>query len=281
MAGTQLISSLVNKHIEGAEPLVEEYLPNLWQEITYNPRQVNKLRIRVLTVWAAVARALIVRNHPKGEKYTDDVFKLLEDHQIGRDAGKTIGSIALNNDGVLTKQNHSVVRLFALQKLCSIVLPRVIAGYKESTDTHLQEAYLVALASLIRAVPKATYVYMASTLMPILLRGLSLQDTDLRINIFETLLQVAKDSAETVGVSGSDPLVEHAGSLVKASLANSQVSETGNSRVQICALQLLAALPNTLRYDLLHPYKAQVIRQLGVVLDDRKRVVRKEAVDCR
>ncbi|KAG8685983.1 hypothetical protein FRC09_014428, partial [Ceratobasidium sp. 395] len=264
MAGTQLISSLVNKHTEGAGLLVEEYLPNLWQETAYNPRQVNKLRIRVLKVWAAVARALIVRNHPKGEKYTDDVFKLLEDHQIGRDAGKTIGSIALNNDGVLTKQNHSVVRLFALQKLCSIVLPRVIAGYKESTDAYLQEAYLVALASLIRAIPKATYVYMTSTLMPILLRGLSLQDTDLRINIFETLLQVAKDSAETVGVSGSDPLVEHAGSLVKASLANSQVSETGNSRVQICALQLLAALPSTLRYDLLHPYKAQVIRQLGV-----------------
>ncbi|KAG8745003.1 hypothetical protein FRC10_009111 [Ceratobasidium sp. 414] len=174
-AGTQLISSLVNKHTEGAQPLVQDYLPNLWQEVTYNPRQVNKLRIRVLNIWAVVARALVVRNHPKGEEYTNDVFKLLEDHQIGRDAGKTIGSIALNDDGVLTKQNHSVIRL-----------------------------------------------------MPILLRGLSLQDADLRTNIFETLLQVAKDSAEIAGSSGSSPLVEHAGSLVKASLANTQLSEAGN-----------------------------------------------------
>ncbi|KAG9103692.1 hypothetical protein FRC06_008809 [Ceratobasidium sp. 370] len=280
-AGIQLISSLVNKHTEGAQSLVDDYLPNLWQETAYNPRQVIKLRIRVLKVWAAVARALVVRDHPKGEEYTNNVFKLLEDHQIGRDAGKTIGSIALNDDGVLTKQNYSVVRLFALQKFCSRVLPRVIAGYKDSQDSHLREAYLVALAALIRAVPKATYAHLMSTLMPILLRGLSLQDTDLRINIFETLLQVAKDSAEIAGGSGSSPLVEHAGSLVKASLANSQLSEAGNPQVQICALQLLATLPNTLRYDLLHPYKPQVIRQLGLVLDDRKRAVRKEAVDCR
>ncbi|KAG9088547.1 hypothetical protein FS749_002072 [Ceratobasidium sp. UAMH 11750] len=282
-AGTQLISSLVNKHTEDAQPLVGDYLPNLWQEPAYNPRQVNKLRIRVLKVWAAVARALVVRDHPKGEEYTNEVFKLLEDHQIGRDAGKIIGSIALNDDGVLTKQNYSIVRLFALQKFCSRVLPRVIAGYRDSQglDTNLREAYLVALAALIRAVPKATFAHMMPTLMPILLRGLSLQDTELRMNIFETLLQVAKDSAEIAGGSGSTPLVEHAGSLVRASLTNSQPSEAGTPRVQMCALQLLAVLPSTLRYDLLHPYKAQVIRQLGLVLDDRKRAVRKEAVDCR
>jgi len=113
--------------------------------------------------------------------------------------------------------------------------------------------------------------------MPILLRGLHLQDAELRINILETLLQVATESANI----GGNPLVEHAGSLVRASLSNSELVAGTTSRVQICALRLLAALPNTLRYDLLHPYKAQVLRQLGFVLDDRMRAVRKEAVDCR
>lgn len=58
-----------------------------------------------------VARALVVQNHAKGDEYVDSVFSLLEDHQLGRDAGKAIGDIALNNDGVLTKQNYSVVRV--------------------------------------------------------------------------------------------------------------------------------------------------------------------------
>ena len=36
-----------------------------------------------------------------------------------------------------------------------------------------------------------------------------------------------------------------------------------------------------IRYDVLHPIKAQVLKELGKALDDKKRNVRKEAVDCR
>jgi hypothetical protein len=35
------------------------------------------------------------------------------------------------------------------------------------------------------------------------------------------------------------------------------------------------------RYDVLHPIKPFVLRELGKALDDKKRAVRKEAVDCR
>lgn len=36
-----------------------------------------------------------------------------------------------------------------------------------------------------------------------------------------------------------------------------------------------------MRYDVLHPYRATVLRELSTVLDDPKRSVRKEAVDAR
>jgi hypothetical protein len=153
-------------------------------------------------------------------------------------------------------------QLFALQKFCSRILPRVIAGYKDSKGAHFSPWALSATnASLCRCIPprgvprragfpdpsgaqsyirtldansKLTSVVsrnnhvdsIPNQLMPILLRGLDLQDTELRINIFETLLLVAKEAADVVGSSGSSPLVEHAGSLVKASLANTQLSET-------------------------------------------------------
>lgn len=71
IAGTQLISSLVNKHPKGKHPrsilwapahrlpdsstLIDEYLPNLWQEVAYNPRQMTRLRARVLKVWVVVS----------------------------------------------------------------------------------------------------------------------------------------------------------------------------------------------------------------------------------
>ena len=47
------------------------------------------------------------------------------------------------------------------------------------------------------------------------------------------------------------------------------------------ALKYLAILPKIVRYDILHPQKATVLRELAKVLDDPKRLVRKEAVDAR
>ncbi|GAB1518385.1 hypothetical protein RhiTH_001444 [Rhizoctonia solani] len=277
---TRLISSLVNKHSERLKSWMDGYLPNFWQETIYNPRQVRQVRIRALQVWVAVTRALVVQSHQKGDECVNNVFSLFEDPLVGRAAGKAIGEIALNDDGVLTKKNSATIRLFALQKLCARLLPRVILGYKESKESLIQDAYLVALASLIKAVPKSTYAEYLSVLMPILLRGLSLEGTELRTNIFQTLLQVAKDTAE-LSATNTGPLAEHAGSLIKAALSNSQHSEAITPSIQVCALQLLAILPGALRYDILHPYKSEVIRKLGSALDDRKRAVRKEAVDCR
>jgi hypothetical protein len=51
--------------------------------------------------------------------------------------------------------------------------------------------------------------------------------------------------------------------------------------VRVGALKYLAVLPKIVRYDVLHPQKAMVLRELAKALDDPKRVVRKEAVDAR
>lgn len=49
----------------------------------------------------------------------------------------------------------------------------------------------------------------------------------------------------------------------------------------MAALKYIGVLPRVVRYDVLHPHKTAVIRELGKVLDDPKRSVRKEAVDAR
>lgn len=52
-------------------------------------------------------------------------------------------------------------------------------------------------------------------------------------------------------------------------------------RVRIAALRYLTILPKVVRYDILHPHKSTVVRDLVKVLDDPKRSVRKEAVEAR
>ena len=52
-------------------------------------------------------------------------------------------------------------------------------------------------------------------------------------------------------------------------------------RVRVAALRYLAVLPSLVKYDVLHPQKPTVLRELAKALDDPKRAVRKEAVEAR
>ena len=51
--------------------------------------------------------------------------------------------------------------------------------------------------------------------------------------------------------------------------------------VRVAALRYIGILPSVVRYDILHPQKATVIRELCTCLDDPRRVVRNEAVYAR
>lgn len=54
-----------------------------------------------------------------------------------------------------------------------------------------------------------------------------------------------------------------------------------NQKLRVSALRCLGVLPNAVPYDVLHPHRSAVIRELGKVLDDPKREVRRVAVDTR
>ncbi|KAI9137438.1 hypothetical protein BKA69DRAFT_1097816 [Paraphysoderma sedebokerense] len=75
-------------------------------------------------------------------------------------------------------------------------------------------------------------------------------------------------------------ITEHLGSLVPILLELTVVSSSNTMNVRISALRCLGVL-TTLKYTKLHPFKPNILRSLKDVLDDPKRLVRKEAVDCR
>lgn len=81
----------------------------------------------------------------------------------------------------------------------------------------------------------------------------------------------------------ADALKDHADSVITRLLAACMVDkQAGNVvSVRIAALRCLREFPGALRTELLLPYKRSVMTKLIPVLDDPKRTVRKEAVDCR
>ncbi|KAG6909334.1 hypothetical protein DXG01_000934 [Tephrocybe rancida] len=268
-----LMSSVLNKHADGASAFLEDKLDNFWPKFITGETTADQRRY-ALQAWVWISKALAVQKHASLSRFTDKLFELFGDDDLSWDAAKTLGDIA-NADQILTKRNHSVIKILHAQKFVNSVLPRIIAGAQDSSKPpHEQTAYLVALTSLIKAIPKTAYAHQMSSLMPLLLRGLELPDFDIRADVIDTFHAAAEGDA-----SDQSLISEHAPTLVTYMLKNSMAKDMSSIRVRMTALQYLSVLPKIVRYDVLHPSKPTVLRELAKVLDDPKRSVRKEAVD--
>ncbi|OSD04782.1 ARM repeat-containing protein [Trametes coccinea BRFM310] len=275
-AVVHIISAILNRHAEKLENFSSEDVTQFWASQVADTAVPTDSRRNAIATLTWIGKALLVRSHPSAIVVVDRLFELFDDDSVSWDAARAIGRIP-GPDKVLTKRNHAVIKILYAQKYCNAVLPRIIEGAKMSVSTR-QSAFLVALAALIKSVPKSTYVQQMSSLMPLLLRGLDLPDNEIRASVIDTLQATAASSSKD---KDNSLLAEHASSLVSTMLKNSLVSNMPSVRVRVSALRFLATLPDVVRYDVLHPQKATVIRELGKALDDPKKAVRKEAVEAR
>ncbi|PPQ62900.1 hypothetical protein CVT24_006298 [Panaeolus cyanescens] len=276
LSALELVSSLVNKRTdEELSSLLEDESSTPLRDEIQNTSNLKERRSLAIKAWAKISKALLVRKHPLAMSYAQRLFDLSGDEQIGWDAARSIGDLVVS-DPVLSKANHADIKILYSQKYVNEILPKLIESANESTSATQRTSSLVALASLIRSISRAAYMHNIKLLVPLLLRGLDLEDPSVKVDVIETLLAVAEgDSPERSLVA------EHSTTLVKAMLRNSNVQSTPSLKVRIAALRYLAVLPSIVRYNVLHPERATVLRELAVVLDDPKRAVRKAAVEAR
>jgi DNA repair/transcription protein MET18/MMS19 len=166
-----------------------------------------------------------------------------------------------------------------MQKFFDMLLPMITEGVKDSSGKPNQSHCVHALSDLQmgRSNPSISQLlqqWSRTSRLPCM----QLPDAELRANVAEVFATIAANDA-----LASTALTEHATTLVKALLATSVPTsgETSSIRLRIASLHALAAIPAAVRYDILHPMKPIVLTQLGKAVDDRKRSVRKEAVEAR
>ncbi|RPD59070.1 ARM repeat-containing protein [Lentinus tigrinus ALCF2SS1-7] len=270
-----LIAAVVNRHAEKLDAFLSSNVDAFWTSQIANTSSPAEARRNAILTYKWLTKALLVRGHARAMQNVDRLFELFDDEHVSWDAARAVGKVP-GTDKVLTKRHHAVLRILYAQKYCNAVLPRIIEGAKASPQSPRHNAYLVALAALIKSVPKSTYAHEMPSLMPLLLRGLDLPDNEIRASVIDTLHAAALSSERDDAI-----IAEHASSLVSTMVKNSLVSQMPSVRVRVAALRYLAVLPSVVRYDVLHPQKATVIRELAKALDDPKRVVRSEAVEAR
>ncbi|KAK7064893.1 MMS19 nucleotide excision repair [Favolaschia claudopus] len=273
----RVVGSIVNKHADELGPFLEQKKTVYWPEQILSKGASSERRRRGIKVWTWISKGLLVRNHTQANYFIQRLFDAFPDDVIGADAAKAFGDIAAT-DNVLTKRNSAIVKFLWAQKFTNGILPRLMGGAKADSDAALQRAHLIALTSLLKAVPNTVYAHEMAQLLPLLLRALHLPDPQIRANVLETLLSAVVQHPSTHAI-----LEEHASALARQLLTytSARNTPTTSTRIRIAALRCLGALPGVVRYDVLHPCKADVLRALVDALDDPKRDVRREAVDAR
>jgi DNA repair/transcription protein MET18/MMS19 len=107
-----------------------------------------------------------------------------------------------------------------------------------------------------------------------LVHSLSFPDSELRSSTIDTLQIITKDAP---GI-----MTEYLSTLTPLLISLTSPDDSLNTmKVRMAALKCLGAQPKTLPFAALRPYKAKVLKELEKPLDDRKRLVRREAVECR
>ncbi|KAI5850424.1 RNAPII transcription regulator C-terminal-domain-containing protein [Morchella snyderi] len=227
----------------------------------------NNLRILFF-----IAKALVLRGDKHGMDITADLVTLLSHPTYGATASKGFAALLGDDDDFLTKANHAVMRLLTKQRIFAFCVPRIVEGFK-AADSSLKPPHLTALSNILRSVTPPVILPSLPTLLPLLLQSLDLRDPSVKLATIDTLIVTVNESADAVK--------EHVASLVGRLLSACGDREANPPRVRAKALRCLAAFPGALRGELVLPYRRQVVKGLVGVLDDPKRGVRKEAVDCR
>ena len=220
-----------------------------------------------------ISKALVLRLHSTDE-VLNHLLSLLSHNTYGLACARGF-SLLLAPDEILTKENGATIRLLAKQKIFTASIP-AIARTIQAADINKASKpnYLVALTGILKYMPTEITMQEIETLLPLLLQSLDIDDSDVKAATIQTLTIISQESPEAVE--------SHIGSLVARLLqAASDWKVNRSAAVRLNALRCLRIFPGRIKDSTLLPYKGTVTGGLMGVLDDPKRGVRKEAVECR
>lgn len=228
---------------------------------------VSENAVRIL-FWEA--KGLILRLSNTNE-VLELILALLPHAVCGPPSARGFG-LLLAPDEVLCKENGANVRLLAKQKVFNTCIPAIAKDFRNA-DVGSKPNYLIALSGILKYMPTDIVMLEAETLLPLLLQSLDLEDSDVKAATIRSLTVVSQESPKAVE--------GHIGSLLSRLLKSAVNPKLNTAIVRHNALRCLRIFPGKVKDSTLLPYKNTVTRGLLGVLDDPKRHVRKEAVECR
>uniref|UniRef100_A0A8C6VD46 MMS19 nucleotide excision repair protein n=1 Tax=Naja naja TaxID=35670 RepID=A0A8C6VD46_NAJNA len=264
-AAAKCFAGLINKYPEGPhlDQLLEMAIKTLEQGLNEGSYQHQAL---TLLLW--VSKALLLRYHPLITQLTDKLLQLLGDTILGPAVGDGFALLMADSTDVLGKSCHAEVRLMFRQRFFTDCVPQLVQNFHTSTPD-VKTNYLKGLSHILNYLPKPVLVTELPTLLPLLLESLSCSDHVVQLSSLRCIQPLLLDAPHVMHL--------HIDTLVGKFL---NLTDNSAMAIRIAALQCLHALAS-LPTPVVIPFKPRVIRALAKPLDDKKRLVRKEAVIAR
>ncbi|KAM9326174.1 MMS19 nucleotide excision repair protein homolog [Gastrophryne carolinensis] len=264
-SSAKCFAGLINKCPYG--DLLDDILQSAWCKIELGlAEEVSRTQALTLLVW--VTKALILRYHPLNKQLTNKMIGLLCDQDLGPLAADMFSLLVSECQDILNKACHADIRIMFRQRFFTENVPKLVEGFHSANEDN-KPNYLKALSHVLNCLPKQVLLTELPSLLSLLLEALSCTDRIVQLSTLTCLEPLLLDAASILNM--------HIDTLIKKLL---NLTSSPSMAVRIAALKCLLALTK-LPLPMLLPYKQQVIGALARPLDDKKRLVRKEAVEAR
>uniref|UniRef100_A0A4W6FD38 MMS19 nucleotide excision repair protein n=1 Tax=Lates calcarifer TaxID=8187 RepID=A0A4W6FD38_LATCA len=263
-SAAKCFAGLVNKRSQGdsLDSLIQRTTKRVCSELDSTSSPV---RTQAFTLMIWVAKALLLRYHPLSTALTDKLFSLLGDADLGAMAADGFSLLMSDSADVLNRGCHADVRIMYRQRFFSENSAKLVQGFNAAPQEK-KPNYLKALSNIVNKLPKQETVLLLS----LLLEALLCPDQGVQLSTLSCL--------EPVLINPPPALIQQLEALVSRLLA--LICSASHGYVRIASLRCIHALSRFPEHEIL-PFRARVLRALARPLDDKKRLVRSEAVQAR
>uniref|UniRef100_A0A4W3IBR0 MMS19 nucleotide excision repair protein n=1 Tax=Callorhinchus milii TaxID=7868 RepID=A0A4W3IBR0_CALMI len=209
---------------------------------------------------AAKCIAGIVNKYP--------LLMLLADPELGPEAADGFSLLVSDSTDVLNRASHADIRIMYRQRFFTENVPKLVQGF-HSAGKDNKSNYLKALSHVMNSLPKQVLMTELPSLLTLLLEALSCSDQVVQLSTLGCLHPLLQEAPQIVSL--------HVDTLISKLLS---LATSPTMKVRIASLQCMHAMTRLPTHVIL-PHKARTIRALTQPLDDKKRLVRKEAALAR
>jgi len=238
-------------------------------------KDISKLlpKIEAVTLCIWTTKALVLRNHTQQTVFLKILIDALAHSELASSAADGFKLVLVDDnelsDDIFSSASGATRTIMFKQRFFTVSLPLLLANYQNASSEG-KHFYAIALSHLMQFVPRQVLVPEIHHLLPVLLYSLTSETPSVMLTSLHTLTELIVDSSEI--------LQSYIDDMLPRVLALSAYPPM--MKVRIAAVRCIAEF-SVMPVHLILPHQQKVLHQLGLTLDDHKRLVRQEAAVAR